>query len=80
MEKRAKGWVLRSQIDHNKLTACGISDSIVEHVLLPKVQGNLLPWVEQFGGINPMITDFFEYKVTNYVKFANLNWDERSSL
>ncbi|MCL6443396.1 MAG: ribonucleotide-diphosphate reductase subunit beta [Alicyclobacillus sp.] len=44
--------------------------------LYPGVTEHPLPWVEQYASINTMKTDFFEQKVTNYTKSANLNWDE----
>ena len=44
--------------------------------LYPEVSHHPMPWVEQFAAMNTMKTDFFEQKVTNYTKSANLKWDE----
>lgn len=44
--------------------------------LYPEVREHPLPWVEKFAAMNAMKTDFFEQKVTNYTKSANLNWNE----
>ena len=44
--------------------------------LYPEVTHHPMQWVEQFAAMNSMKTDFFEQKVTNYTKSANLKWDE----
>ena len=44
--------------------------------LYPAVTEHPISWVEQFSAMNSMKTDFFEQKVTNYTKSANLKWDE----
>ncbi|WP_199618715.1 ribonucleotide-diphosphate reductase subunit beta [Paenibacillus alkalitolerans] len=44
--------------------------------LYPEVSEHPMKWVESFSNMNGMKTDFFEQKVTNYTKSANLNWDE----
>jgi ribonucleoside-diphosphate reductase beta chain len=45
-------------------------------ILYPEITEHPLPWIDQYAAINSMKTDFFEQKVTNYTKSANLNWDE----
>lgn len=44
--------------------------------LYPDVTEHPMRWVDQFAAMNSMKTDFFEQKVTNYTKSANLKWDE----
>ncbi|MFB5191278.1 ribonucleotide-diphosphate reductase subunit beta [Alicyclobacillus fastidiosus] len=44
--------------------------------LYAEVVEHPMRWVDQFAAMNSMKTDFFEQKVTNYTKSANLNWDE----
>ena len=44
--------------------------------LFPQITEHPMPWVDQFAAMNLMKTDFFEQKVTNYTKSANLKWDE----
>lgn len=45
-------------------------------VLYPDVMVNPMPWVDHYASMNTMKTDFFEQRVTNYTKSANLDWDE----
>lgn len=45
-------------------------------ILYPDVTEHPMQWVEQFEAMNSMKTDFFEQKVTNYTKSANLKWDD----
>lgn len=44
--------------------------------LYPEIRRNPMSWVDRFNDLNRIKTDFFEQKVTNYSKSANLNWDE----
>lgn len=44
--------------------------------LYPEVTEHPMKWIEQISKLNDTKTDFFEQKVTNYSKSANLNWDE----
>ncbi|QSO48822.1 ribonucleotide-diphosphate reductase subunit beta [Alicyclobacillus mengziensis] len=44
--------------------------------LFPQITAHPMPWVDQFAAMNSMKTDFFEQKVTNYTKSANLKWDD----
>ncbi|WAH36264.1 ribonucleotide-diphosphate reductase subunit beta [Alicyclobacillus dauci] len=44
--------------------------------LYPDVQEHPMRWVDQIAAMNSTKTDFFEQKVTNYTKSANLKWDE----
>jgi ribonucleoside-diphosphate reductase beta chain len=43
--------------------------------LYPEITQHPMSWVEQFNDLNRIKTDFFEQKVTNYSKSANLDWD-----
>lgn len=45
-------------------------------VLYPTVNTHPMKWVDSFSSMNGIKTDFFEHKVTNYSKSANLNWDD----
>lgn len=44
--------------------------------LYPEITEHPMQWVEQFAAMNSLKTDFFEQKVTNYTKSANLDWNE----
>jgi ribonucleoside-diphosphate reductase beta chain len=45
-------------------------------ILYPEIAEHPMRWVESFSNMNGIKTDFFEQKVTNYSKSANLDWDE----
>jgi ribonucleoside-diphosphate reductase beta chain len=44
--------------------------------IYPEVYEDPAKWINQFSKLNDTKTDFFEKKVLNYSKSANLNWDE----
>jgi ribonucleoside-diphosphate reductase beta chain len=44
--------------------------------LYPEVVENPVKWVDQFSSFNAQKTDFFEQKVLNYSKSANVDWDD----
>lgn len=50
--------------------------SLAMDVLFPHITEHPMPWIDQFSAMNSIKTDFFEQKVTNYTKSANLKWDE----
>lgn len=45
-------------------------------ILYPEVETDPAKWIAQFSKLNSTKTDFFEKKVLNYSKSANLNWDD----
>ncbi|MGA8943886.1 MAG: ribonucleotide-diphosphate reductase subunit beta [Thermoactinomyces sp.] len=45
-------------------------------ILYPEISSHPMKWVESFSNLNNTKTDFFEQKVTNYVKASSLNFGD----
>ncbi len=42
-------------------------------ILYPEITSHPMKWVDRFSNLNSTKTDFFEQKVTNYVKASSLD-------